>query len=339
MVRLAVIGSNFVTDWLIDALRETPVFELAAVCSRTLERGQEYAARHGAPKVIVGLDDLCRDPDIDAVYVATPNLFHAPQTIALLESGKHVLCEKPVATDCASFDAMCDAARKHNRVLMEAMVCAHLPCWLEIHKLLDEIGPVRRASITFCQYSSRYDKFKAGIVENAFDPTLGNGALMDLGVYCVHAAQMIFGAPKSVRAAAVKIPGSIDGAGSILLGYDDCIADIQYSKISQGAQLTEIQGEGGSLLIDSITRPTTWRLIPRTGKRADGLSGVSGSGLSERSIDVLAPRHAMAYELSDFLRQIHGESMPQFNENTRAVMQVLDEARAQTGVDFKKGSV
>ena len=67
------------------------------------------------------------------------------------------------------------------------------------------------------------------------------------------------------------------------------------------------------------------------------LSGVSGSGLSERTIDVCAPRHAMAYELTDFLRQINGEQLPQFNENTRAVMRVLDEARAQTGVNFTKG--
>jgi len=337
MIRLAVLGSNFVTDWLIDALRETQGVELAAVCSRTYARGAEYAARHAISRVIVGLDALCADPDIDAVYIATPNLYHAPQAIALLNAGKHVLCEKPVATDCASFDAMCAAARANNRVLMEAMVCAHLPCWLEVRKLLDEIGPVRRASISFCQYSSRYDKFKSGIVENAFDPTLGNGALMDLGVYCVHAAQLLFGEPLDVRAAAVKIPGSIDGAGSILLTYDGCIADIQYSKISQGAQLTEIQGEGGSLLIDSITRPATWQLIPRSGKRVDGMFGIAGSGLTERTIDVRTPRHAMSYELEDFLRQINGESMPQFNDNTRSVMRVLDKARAQTGVDFKKG--
>ena len=341
MHRFAVIGSNFVTDWLIEASRQVESVRLAAVYSRTEERGREYAARHGAEKVYTSLDALAEDPEIEFVYVASPNLFHAPQAIRMLEAGKHVLCEKPIAPDLASFDAMQDAADKAGRVLMEAMVPVHLPCWKAIRETLAEIGPIRRASFSFCQYSSRYDKFKAGIVENAFDPSLANGALMDLGVYCLAAAQAVFGAPDRVAAAIFQLPGSIDGAGSITLTYahadpltgGGALADIAYSKISQGKNPCELQGEGGSLLIDAITRPKVWTLIPRDGSRGDGLR-VAAAGGGPRTLNVETELHPMAYELLDFVRQIENGPEAAWTDASRAVVAVMDEARRQTGLVF-----
>ncbi len=341
MHKFAVIGTNFVTDWLIAASREVEGAHLAAVYSRTEERGRAYAAKHGAPRVYTDLSDLAADTDIDFVYIASPNLCHAPQAIALLDAGKHVLCEKPIAPDLAAFDAMCAAAARNRRVLMEAMVCAHLPCWRSIRETLAEIAPIRRASFSFCQYSSRYDKFKAGIVENAFNPRLCNGALMDLGVYTLAAAQLVFGAPDSIRASMLRIPGSIDGAGSITLTYahadpltsGGAIADIAYSKISQGINPCEIQGERGSLLIDSITRPKTWKLVPRDGSRGDGVR-VAAADIGPRTLDVTPARHPMAYELAEFIRQIdEGEDMRHIGAS-RAVIAVMDEARRQTGLTF-----
>jgi len=341
MKRFAVIGSNFVTDWLLDASKETELAKPAAVYSRTEERGREYAAQHGIDKVYTSLDDLAKDPEIDFVYIASPNSFHAPQAIRMLNAGKGVLCEKPIAPDDTTLEAMMDAARKSNKPLMEAMVPAHLPVWLEIRELAKDIAPIRRATFTFCQYSSRYDKFKAGIIENAFRPELANGALMDLGVYCLHAAQLVFGSPDSVNASMVRIPGSIDGAGTISLTYSrpdaltggGCIADIQYSKISQGTAPCELQGENGSLIIDSITRPVSWKLIPRSGKRSDGLA-MGGSGLEPRTMDVKPPRHPMVYELEDFARAMDKGFDESLLYNSRAVTRVMDEARRQTGLEF-----
>ncbi len=333
MHRLAVIGTNFVTDWLIDAAREVENVTVAAVLSRDCEHGRAYADAHDIPDVCTTLDALCEDRTIDCVYIASPNLLHVPQAVRLLEAGKHVLCEKPLAPDLSRFDEAVRTARKHDRVLMEAMVLAHLPCWKQIRETAAQIGPIRRALFTFCQYSSRYDKFKAGIVENAFNPCLCNGALMDLGVYCLHAAQLTFGTPTDIRAAAYRIPGSIDGAGSIILTYADGIADIQYSKISQGLNASELQGERGSLLIDSLTRPKTWTLVPRTGKRSDGVA-VQTAGGDPRTLDVTPPRHPMAYELEEFLAQVDGARTERYLDDTRAVIAVMDAARMQTGIDF-----
>ncbi len=344
MYHFAVIGTNFVTDWLLEAAREVEDVRLLAVFSRTQERGRAYAAQYGAERVYTELSALAADPDIDFVYIASPNICHRDQTIALLNAGKSVLCEKPIAPDCESLDAMCEAAQRNGCVLMEAMVPVHLPCWQTLRRTLLEIAPVRRASLSFCQYSSRYDKFKAGMEINAFRPELCNGSLMDLGVYCLAAAQVIFGAPDSVRASMFRLPGSIDGAGSITLTYTKndpltaggAIADIQYSKISQGQTPSEIQGEGGSLLIDSITRPAAWTLLPRSGRRPDGLSVRAADNTEPRVLDVKPFLHPMAYELRDFVRQLDGAKEPRFLADSRAVLCVMDEARRQTGLDFSK---
>lgn len=322
MARFATIGSNFVTDFFLKAAQGAEGFHLEGVYSRTRARAEEFAARWGAPRVYTSLDALCADPAIDAVYVASPNICHEAQTIYLLRAGKHVLCEKPIAPDSAALGRMVRAARESGRALMEAMMPAHTPAYRAIRAAMAEIGPVRRATLRYCQYSSRYDKFKAGIVENAFDPTLANGALMDIGVYCVHAAQLLFGEPETVAGTSVFLPGSIDGAGSLLLGYGDKVAEIVYSKITNSASPSEIEGEGGSILIDAISRPRRAELVLRGGAR--------------REIPLGVEFDEMRYEADDFLALLRGARMDAFLADSEAVTRTLDKARAAMGVDFRR---
>lgn len=323
MVRFATIGSNFVTDGLLEAARGVPAFRLEGVYSRTAERAEEFAKKWGAPRTYTTIDALCADPSIDAVYVASPNACHEAQSVALLSAGKHVLCEKPAAPDSAALERMVRAARSTNRVFMEAMMPAHTPAYRAIRAAMEEIGPVRRATLRFCKYSSRYDKFKAGIVENAFDPTLANGALMDIGVYCVHAAQLLFGEPQTVAGHSVFLRGGIDGEGSLILGYDDKLAEIVYSKITDCASHSEIEGEAGSILIDAISRPRAARLIPRGG--------------APREIELGVEFDEMRYEIQDFIDLISGMGeKARFLEDSVAVTRTLDRARAVMGVNFQK---
>ena len=133
----------------------------------------------------------------------------------------------------------------------------------KIREALPEIGRIRRAALEFCQYSSRYDKFKAGIVENAFDPKMKNSALADIGIYPLHVAISLFGAPKSINSTAIMLENGFLGAGSSTLGYDGMIADISYSKIADSAAPSVIMGEDGSILIDRIVEPTLITLKKR----------------------------------------------------------------------------
>lgn len=322
MTRFATIGSNFVTDSFLEAAQGVEGFQLEGVYSRTRARAEEFAAKWDAPRTYTSLDALCADPVIEAVYVASPNACHEAQAIALLKAGKHVLCEKPIAPDSAALARMARAAREAGRVLMEAMMPAHTPAYRAIRAAMAQIAPVRRATLRFCKYSSRYDKFKAGIVENAFDPSLANGALMDIGVYCLHAAQLLLGEPQTVAGKSVFLPGGIDGAGSLVLGYNGALAEIVYSKITDSVSPSEIEGEGGSILIDAVSRPRRAELVLRGGARREIPLGVEAD--------------EMRYEIEDFLALLRGADGARYLADSEAVTRTLDRARAGMGVEFRR---
>ena len=98
-IRFGVVGTNFITDWVIAGAKQDERFELAAVCSRTQERANEFAAKYDIPYTFTSLEEMAASPLIDAVYIATPNYLHAAQSIFCMKHGKHVLCEKPMASN------------------------------------------------------------------------------------------------------------------------------------------------------------------------------------------------------------------------------------------------
>lgn len=120
-VRFAVIGTNFITDRLIEAGRRVPGFTLAAVYSRTAERAAEYAALHSCSLVFTSLDDLGKSDAVDAVYIASPTSEHARQAVLLLGYGKHVLCEKPACSNAAELELVLAAASASGCAFLDAI--------------------------------------------------------------------------------------------------------------------------------------------------------------------------------------------------------------------------
>lgn len=321
MINFAVIGRNFITDWFLEAAKEFRELNFYGVCSRNLENAEAYSKAHGADKAYSSVHEMCEDKDLDMVYIASPNKFHEEQSVALLNSKKHVLCEKPVTLSSESFSKILDAAEKNNRVFMEAMPSLHMPAFKEIKKLLPKLGAVRHITFNFCQYSSRYHFYKENIHSNTFDPSLGNGAFMDLGIYCTELLLGLFGFPEKISGAAYFLPNSIDASGSLSLLYPDKTASIIFSKISQTNLLSEIQGEDACLLIDKISRPKKLTLIKR--------------GSEPIYIDLSTGRHDMTYEIEDFIAQINGKKLPFYNETSRSAMDFCDSALKILGIDFK----
>ena len=322
MVRFAIIGTNFITDRLLNAAKQVSGFKLQAVYSRTEERAREYAALKGIETVYTNLDALCADDDIDAVYVASPNAFHEEQSIKLLKAGKHVLCEKPIAPDSAALDNMLRAARESGRVLMEAMMPAHTPAWDTICSLIPRLGVLRHATLAFCQYSSRYDRFKQGIFENAFNPALKNGALMDLGVYCLYAMWRMFGMPNALTGMSVMLRGGIDGQGSLIASYGDMQANAVFSKIVQGTAPSQILGESGSLMFDSVSIPRTATLTPLGGEA--------------EHFDLSNPLEDMAYELKSFIYQVENGRMDEaIMRGSVETVSLLEWSREILGLAFR----
>jgi len=326
MARFGIIGTNFISRAFVTAGKTLPGFSVSAVYSRSLETARAFAGDSEAV-CLTSLDELAGRTDVDAVYIASPNAFHAAQAEQMLRAGKHVLLEKPACPDQETFARLCGIAREQGVVLLEGMRPVFTPGFAALREAIGSIGPVRRVSFLYCQYSSRYDNFKAGIVENAFNPALCNGALMDIGVYCVHALVSLFGPPAEVAAAAHRLENGLDAQGGALCRYPGMLADLSWSKIADGRRQNEVQGEEAALLVDSITNPKQIQRIGRDGSR------------STVYYDPDPEFFGMAHEIAAFLAYTAaasegGRPWEAHNRDTARTLSLMDEVRRQTGIDF-----
>ncbi len=263
-VRLGIVGTNFVSDWLANAANECDGIILAGVYSRDKERGAEFAARHGVEHSYTDYYAMLRD--VDAVYIASPTYLHCEQAVAAMDRGRDVLAEKMMAASYSQALRMRAAADRNDAVLLEAMRPDFDPSFAAIKAGIEKIGKIRRAHLEYCQYSSRYDAYKAGFVLNAFNPEICNSALADIGVYPLHTAIRLFGKPKAFAASSVFLDNGFEGLGQITLTYPDMLCEITYSKITDSATPSVIEGEDGSLVIDKIHGAKRIYIAYRDGK-------------------------------------------------------------------------
>ena len=327
-LKIGMIGTNFISDDFFEAAAQVPGAEICAIYSRKQETGDTFAAKHGIPKVYTDYDEFL-DSDLDAVYVASPNFAHCPQTLQALKRKKHVLCEKVMAVNEQEVLSMIDCARENNVVLLEAMRPDFDPAFDLIEENLPRIGKLRRATFEFCQYSSRYDSYREGIVQNAFNPELGNAAVMDIGVYCIHSLVRLFGMPKSIRALSTKLPNGFDGSGIVLMDYDGMTAEAVYSKIAVSVNPSVLQGEDGSIMIDYISRPETIRLRLREGSR-DSLEGGNIEKLPFTPV-----KNNMIFEIQEFLKLVEkNEVNHKYLKYSLDTIRVLDEVKRQIEIRF-----
>lgn len=311
-MRFGIIGTNWITDRLIAAANAHPEFSIGAIYSRTEETGRSFADKYGVKNVYVDMEKMFQSGDIDAVYIASPNVLHAEQSILAMQNGIHVLCEKPAVTSVDEMDKVIQAAKQHKTLYMEAMKSTVTPTFLNLRKQLQKIGPLRRFVFHYNQYSSRYDKYKDGIIENAFKPELGNGAKMDLGVYTIAPLIHLVGEPKSVLKNDYLLSTGAIGQGSMILQYDGFEAVLMYSKISDSYYPSEIQGENGVIEIDKISDPSQIIIKYRDGQTED--------------ISVQHDYESMYYEVAEFIACVNNkqiESTINTHEISRSVAKLL----------------
>ena len=310
-MRFGIIGTNWITERFIKAAKDHPEFSLGAIYSRTEETGKEFALKYGVKNVYTNLEEMFQSGTIDAVYIASPNSFHAEQSILAMENGIHVLCEKPAVTSLTEMDQVISASKQYQITFMEAMKSTVTPSFINLKKNLDKIGPIRRFVFHYNQYSSRYDQYKEGIIENAFKTELGNGAKTDLGVYAIAPIIHLVGEPKSVLKSNFLLSTGADGQGSMILSYDELEAIVMYSKISDSHLPSEIQGENGVIQIDRISDPKEIIIKYRDGKTED--------------ISVNHEFDTMYYELDEFIKCVNNqqiESTINTHEISRNVVKV-----------------
>lgn len=326
MLKFGTVGSGWITDEYIRGAKDTGLWALTAVYSRTRERGEEYAAKHGAEKVFTDMREMAASDGLDAVYIASPNALHFEHCKLFLEQGKHVICEKPLSAQAEKVAVLQEIAARNQVVYLEAIMFMHLPQRKLLETELEKLGDIRFAKIDFCQRSSKLDAYLKGRLPNIFNPSLETGAFMDLGIYCVYPALYFFGLPQSVSADAIFLDSGADAAGVLTLKYPNRLVTLTYSKVGEAAVGSEFQGTNGTVYVDSISRLADMRVMDNNGNcRSFGENEEKGKLMGHEAVDfyqyITKPeQYAAAYQACGSLAM--------------QVSQFMEECRRKLGIRF-----
>lgn len=323
MINFATIGTSWITEEFITTGQTFSDFCLYSVYSRSEEKAKAFAEKHGAKKYYTDLSEMFADNNIEAVYIASPNSLHASQAIAAMNAGKHVICEKPAASNLRELEEMIACAEKNGVLFMEAFKSILMPGFIACKENLSKAGLLRSAYINFSKYSSRYDAHKRGENVNTFKSEFSNGAVMDLGVYCIWPMVALFGEPKEVKAFGITVPGGVDGTGTAIFLYDTFTVTLNYSKVSNSFLPSEIQGEDATICIDKFNIPEKVYVVYRDGRT--------------ENVPVDQRADSMCYEIEEFMNCIKDgrtESFVNTKKMSVTVMKILDEIRRQTGIVY-----
>lgn len=298
MVKFGVIGSGWIAEEFVKGTKLISGMEFSAMYSRTYEKGKAFADEFGDVPVYTNLSEFA-ESDIDAVYIASPNSCHFKQSKLMLERGKHVLCEKPATVSPDEFKELCQLAESRNLVYTEAIMMLHLPAKNELKNALKKIGKISTVHFDFSQLSSKYSALKRGENPNIFNPEMKTGCLRDLGIYCFYPAVEFFGIPQKIISSAGFVETGADGWGTTILDYPEMQATLTYSKVGQDYQGSQIFGDKGTIVIESISKLTNIHIQYEDGTREEICGDVPKAKL-------------MSYEAESFKNYI--ENFEKFKE-------------------------
>ena len=248
-IRLGTIGSGAIVHSILDNVKATDGIRLAAVYSRTEDKGKALAAEYGAEKVYTDMDAFLANDEVNFVYIATPNLLHYGQIKKALLAGKNVICEKPFCTKAEQARELVALAKEKHLFLVEAVPTAFLPNFDVLKRELPKIGKVKLVLGNYSQYSARYDQLLKGEVPNVFNPECGAGCLMDLNFYNVYLNIALFGIPKDAIYYPNIYPGMADTSGILMMCYDGFVSQSTGAKDTWGVNSFQIEGEKGYIYI------------------------------------------------------------------------------------------
>ena len=263
-IRFGVIGTGHVFDrWMHDIkmLPASSGISVKGVAAGKSESASKKAQEFGIPVVYQDYSAMLADPEINAIYVATPNHLHAQHVIEALKAGKHVLCEKPIAVNTAELHRMMDEADKSGCFLMEGMWMRTLPMIRTLQKVVSEgiIGEVRFIETSCCnndppeQYPAMYSREKAG------------GALMDVGCYGLHFIKLFFEGEPEIKSSADLVDSGVDRTSIISLKYPKGTAVVAQSIGAAGGARAVLHGTEGSIEVPLFLQPDGFNVTDRSG--------------------------------------------------------------------------
>lgn len=211
-----ILGPGAISQTFVSDLKLIEEAELYAVASRSLDKAHSYAKKYNIPKAYGTYEELVRDSEVEIIYIATPHPFHKEWAIKCLEAGKAVLCEKPITINAGDAKEIYDAARKNNTFFMEAMWTRFLPVMMKVREWINSgaIGEIRMVKADF--------GFRANVDHEGrlFNPELAGGALLDVGIYPISFAYMVFGkSPVEIISTAHLGETGVDEQGASIFKY------------------------------------------------------------------------------------------------------------------------
>lgn len=247
-MKLGILGSGKIVKEVLPVLKEIENIEVVGIAARNEEKLQNVCEEFAIEKYYLSIEALLADEQIDTVYVALPNNLHFDAMDKAIDAGKDIICEKPFTTNSYETEKIIEKAKEHEVMIVEAISHRFIPNAIEAKKIVDDLGDIKIVSLNYSQYSSRYDKFKEGIIEPVFSLESAGGALIDLNLYNVAFAVDTFGLPKDVKYFA-NIEKNIDTSGIVILDYDDFKISCIGSKDSAAPMINTIQGTKGTIEI------------------------------------------------------------------------------------------
>lgn len=319
-LRWGILGLGNIARQFATGLQALPDAQLVAVGSRTQDKADAFGTQFNAPHRHGSYEALANDPDVDAVYIASPHSAHEEDALLCLNAGKAVLCEKPFTINAAQAERVIAKAREKNLFLMEAMWTRFFPLMYRLREMLAKgvIGEPRMLQADF--------GFRAGVDPKSrlFNPALGGGGLLDVGVYPISLASMLFGTPALVVGLAHIGETGVDEQAGMVLQYEGGrLAVLSTAARVNTPQDAHILGSEGNIKIPS----PWWKPATMT---------ISAGGKSE---DVALPYESNGYqfeaqEVARCLREGRTESDIMPLDETLEIMRTMDSLRAQWGLKY-----
>jgi predicted dehydrogenase len=320
LIRWGILGPGSISHKFAQGLLDAEGAVLTAVGSRNHERAQAFAEKFGFERVYDSYEALVADPDVDAIYIGTPHNLHQAHTLLCLEHGKHVICEKPFAINASEAAVMVALARQKGLVLMEAMWTRFLPTLVKTRELLASgaIGEVRMVTADF--------GFRTSVNPNGrlFNPAMGGGALLDVGIYPLSLAFMVLGTPSRVQSMAHLGETAVDEQAAIILGYDGGQMALLSTAIRTNTPHEAfILGSDGWIKINSPWWVSNQLTLKQGGQETTLHLPYKGNGYTHE-----------AEEMIRLIRTGQGESDVISLDESLAIMQTMDTIRAQWGLRY-----
>lgn len=324
MINLGTVGTGWITASFIEAAKLSGSLNLVSVYSRTEEKAKELALSFQAKNFYTDLEEMAKSPEIQVVYIASPNSIHFEQALLFLKNKKHVICEKPIFSNTAELEEAYRTAEENGVYLFEAIRNIHTPNFRLLKENLHLAGKLRSTVLPYIQYSSRYDLFLKGEEPNIFSNTYSGGALVDLGVYPLYLAVGLFGKPDKVTYHPVILRSGVDGSGTLVLEYQGFVCTILCSKTAYSVIPCEIHGEKGTFVLEDAAPISDIQFYDSHTKASQSLS-------------VLQEEKDMVYECKNIASIIETKNDRKYQELknwSKIVLGITEEARKQNNIVY-----